>query len=103
MVQTFGVQWSYFSRYKLQQAEDNIRGTHVFQRLRTAIFLAVSNSWHHRNSVVARYHHRTQQCLLDLSRGISAEQAHDILHHCGITRQCDLSIACETKLFLGHS
>jgi hypothetical protein len=53
-------------------------------------------------SVVTRRHHRVEQRGLNLGRGISPEQAHDILHHLGITMQCDIAIVWESKRLLGH-
>uniref|UniRef100_A0A8R7UL10 Uncharacterized protein n=1 Tax=Triticum urartu TaxID=4572 RepID=A0A8R7UL10_TRIUA len=68
----------------------------------TVNLIAGSNGRHHRASVVARCHHRAQHRLLDLGRGIPPQQAHDVLHHRGITGQRDLAITREAKLLLGH-
>lgn len=50
--------------------------------------------------VAAGHHNGTEESLLNLLRGLSPEQTHDILHHRGVARQCDPTIAAEPKLLL---
>uniref|UniRef100_A0A453LIQ6 Uncharacterized protein n=2 Tax=Aegilops tauschii subsp. strangulata TaxID=200361 RepID=A0A453LIQ6_AEGTS len=75
----------------------------VLQQLQTANLFAGSNGRHHHTAcVMARRHHRARHRLLDLGRGIPPQQAHDVLHHRGVTGQRDLAMAREAKLLPRH-
>uniref|UniRef100_A0A0E0M430 Uncharacterized protein n=1 Tax=Oryza punctata TaxID=4537 RepID=A0A0E0M430_ORYPU len=43
---------------------------------------------------------RAHNSLFHLFRGLSPKQAHHILHHCCLTRKCDLFLTCESKFIL---
>ncbi|BAT09252.1 Os09g0545999 [Oryza sativa Japonica Group] len=64
--------------------------------------LIESHWWNHTTSVMTWPNYGTQECPLNLLRGVSPNQTHHVLHHCGIIGQCDFVVACEAKLLLRH-